>query len=237
MEKIRLVIIEDNRLLREGLTALIEEQPDIKVIASFDDSDDIMPKIYEAKPHVVLLELGLQNQNSLTLVRCIKNHLPATNVIAMDIVPMQEDIFDFVQAGVSGFILKDATIDKFLLTIRSVAQGETIMPSNMAESLFSQIIAQTVSHTKTPKAVEDSIQLTKRERQVIVLIAEGMTNKEIAQKLNLSTYTVKSHVHNILEKLAMRSRLQIANYASTQEDFTSMANKALPIASSAIPKK
>jgi two-component system nitrate/nitrite response regulator NarL len=230
MDKIRLIIIEDNRLLREGLTAMIEEQPDLKVIASFGDSDKTMLKIQETKPHVVLLDLGLRNQNSLRIVKTIKKDVPATKVIVMDLVPAQEDIYEFVQAGVSGFILKEATVDKFLRTIRSVAQGETILPPNLAESLFSQIVIQAVSRAKTPKVVEESIMMTKREKQVIVSIAEGMTNKEIAQKLNLSTYTVKSHVHNILEKLAMRSRLQIANYANTNEDYTTVVSKISLIA-------
>lgn len=203
---------------------MIEEQPDLEVVASFGDSDKIMAKIHEAKAHLLLLDLGLRNHNSLRIVKTVKKELPTTKVIAMDLVPAQEDIYEFVQAGVSGFILKDATVSNFLKTIRSVVQGVNVLPLNLTESLFSQIVVQAVLRAATPKIIEESIRMTKRERQVIELIADGMTNKEIGTSLCLSTYTVKSHVHNILEKLALRSRLQIANYAHTNDDFTAVAN-------------
>ena len=129
----------------------------------------------------------------------------------MDLIPLQADVLEFVQAGVSGFILKDATVNDFLKTIRSVAKGLQILPPNLTGSLFSQIVEQAVDRSN-PSAVIEAVRMTKRERQVIELIAEGHTNKEIAQNLHLSTYTVKSHVHNILEKLALSTRVQIAKY-------------------------
>jgi len=224
MDKIRTVILEDNRLLREGLTAMLEEQPDLHVVASFGDNDKIMPRIHDANAHLLLLDLGLRNHNSLKIAKTVKKELPSTKVVAMDLVPAQEDIYEFVQAGVSGFILKDATVSNFLKTIRSVVQGINVLPLNLTESLFSQIVLQAVLRAETPKIVEESIRMTKRERQVMALIADGMTNKEIGTSLHLSTYTVKSHVHNILEKLALRSRLQIANYAHTNDEFSIVAN-------------
>ena len=129
----------------------------------------------------------------------------------MDLIPVQADVYEFVQAGVSGFILKDATVNDFLKTIRSVAKGLQVLPPNLTGSLFSQIVEHAISGSN-PSALIDSVRMTKRERQVIELVSEGHTNKEIAQKLHLSTYTVKSHVHNILEKLALSTRVQIAKY-------------------------
>jgi len=219
MEKIRIVVVEDNRLLREGIVAMLNEHVDFDVVDSFGDTEKITLKIQEKKAHVLLLDIGLRNQNSLRIVKTVKKDLPDVKVIAMDLVPMQEDIYEFVQAGVSGFIVKEATIANFLKTVRSVAEGTKVLPSFLTESLFSQIVTQAISRAKVPALVEESIRMTKRERQVIIAIADGLANKEIAQKLNLSTYTVKSHVHNILEKLAIRSRIQIANYAHTNKDF------------------
>ncbi len=131
----------------------------------------------------------------------------------MDFAPLQEDLLVFVQAGVSGFILKEATVDEFLKTIRSVAGGPKALPTNLTESLFSQVVNKAVNGSN-PSKIIDSVKMTKRERQVIELVSDGLTNKEIAQKLNLSTYTVKSHVHNILEKLALHNRVQIAKYTN-----------------------
>ena len=211
MKKLRLMLVEDNRLLREGLTVMLKKQQDMNVVETAGDGENIMSIIHRRKPEVVLLDLGLRSRNSLNLVKLIKKKSSATKVIMMDLIPLQADVFEFVQAGVSGFILKDATVNDFLKTIRSVAKGRQILPPNLTGSLFSQIVEQAIIESK-PSILIDSVRLTKRERQVIELISDGYTNKEIAQQLHLSTYTVKSHVHNILEKLALNTRVQIAKY-------------------------
>ena len=217
MKKITLMIIEDNRLLREGIAAMIKEQYDMKVVAALGTSENILHKINTLKPNVALLDLGLRNQNSLQLVKAVKKNFSGTKIIVMDLVPVHEEILEFVQAGVSGFILKDATVSDFLKTIRSVAKGNKILPPHLTDSLFSQIIEHAINGTKKSSLIK-SVRMTKREKQVIGLIADGLTNKEIAQNLHLSTYTVKSHVHNILEKLALHTRVQIAKYAHITED-------------------
>jgi DNA-binding NarL/FixJ family response regulator len=171
-----------------------------------------------------LLDLGLWSQNSLQVVKAVKKSFSNTKIIVMDFVPVYEDILEFVQAGVSGFIVKDATVDDFFRTIRSVAEGNKVLPSNLTDSLFSQIVELAVSEPNRSSLIK-SVRMTKREKQVIELIADGLTNKEIAQKLHLSTYTVKSHVHNILEKLALHTRVQIAKYAHTTEGFKDIADR------------
>jgi two-component system nitrate/nitrite response regulator NarL len=122
-----------------------------------------------------------------------------------------EDVIAFIQAGANGFIVKDATIEDFVRTIRSVAEGADVVPPALTGTLLSQIVDQAVA--RSTAGVLESVQMTKREREITSLIADGMSNKEIAQRLNIATYTVKSHVHNILEKLALHSRLQIAAHA------------------------
>jgi DNA-binding NarL/FixJ family response regulator len=211
-EKIRLLLIEDNRLLREGLTAMLKKQQDINVVETVGDGENIVAMMKKYKPEVLLLDLGLRSRSSLNLVKLVKKNFPSSKVIIMDLIPSQADVLEFVQAGVSGFILKDATVSDFLKTIRSVAKGLKVLPSNLTGSLFSQIVEHAINRSN-PSILLDSVRMTKREKQVIELISEGYTNKEIAQKLHLSTYTVKSHVHNILEKLALNTRVQIAKYA------------------------
>jgi DNA-binding NarL/FixJ family response regulator len=210
--KIRLLLIEDNRLLREGLATLLKKQQDMKVVETVGNGENILAIMKKYKPEVLLLDLGLRSRSSLNLVKLVKKNFPSSKVIMMDLIPVQADVFEFVQAGVSGFILKDATVSDFLKTIRSVAKGLQVLPPNLTGSLFSQIVEHAIN-ISSPSAIIDSVRMTKRERQVIELISEGYTNKEIAQNLHLSTYTVKSHVHNILEKLALNTRVQIAKYA------------------------
>ncbi|MGO9482833.1 MAG: LuxR C-terminal-related transcriptional regulator [Candidatus Kryptoniota bacterium] len=217
-EKIRILIIEDNPLLREGISSIIKRQPDIKVVSEGGSARKPLQKIRDLKPNLLLLDLGLRDYSSLEIVKSVKADCPDTKVIVMDLAPTEADILMFVKAGVSGFVLKGATTVDFLKTIRSVAHGRKVLPQLMTGSLFSQIVEQAVTSTIPAPRVIEAVRMTKRERQVIELIADGLSNKEIASNLHLSTYTVKSHVHNILEKLLLRSRVQIATYALTNAD-------------------
>jgi DNA-binding NarL/FixJ family response regulator len=211
-KKIKILLIEDNRLLREGISALLKKQSDMNVVTTVGNGENILALIGKLKPNIVLLDLGLRSQNSLKIVELVKKNFKDTKIIVMDLIPLQTDVFEFVQAGVAGFMLKDISVAEFLKTIRSVYKGAQVLPPNLTGSLFSQIVQHAINGSKTT-SLEESVRMTKRERQVIELISDGFTNKEIAQKLHLSTYTVKSHVHNILEKLSLNTRVQIAKHA------------------------
>jgi two-component system, NarL family, response regulator DevR len=130
------------------------------------------------------------------------------------VLPLPEDLHDFVNAGASGFIAKDATLDAFVATVRSVASGTDVLPPALTSTLFSHIVR--VAAGRKPSEVLNAVRMTERERAVFDLIADGLSNKEIAQRLHLATNTVKGHVHNILEKLALHTRLQIAAYARSR---------------------
>lgn len=211
-KKINILVIEDNRLLRDGITSMINEQHDLKVIATIGERDDTVSKILKFNPDIVLIDLGLRTQNSLEVVETVKKKSSGIKIIVMDLLPVENDILDFVKAGASGFILKNAMVSEFLKTIRLVAEGEKVLPPNMTDSLFSQIVERAVNGTQNAD-LKYAVRMTQREKQVIELIADGMTNKEIGQILHLSHYTVKSHVHNILEKMALHTRVQIAKFA------------------------
>lgn len=211
MPKIRILLIEDNRILREGITAMINGHKDVTVSAVSDGRDNTILKIRAMKPHLVLMDLGLDSQNSLDVVQAVKKEFPAVKIIGMDLAPAQADILEFVQAGADGFILKNATVEDVLRTIRSVARGETVLPGLMAGSLFSQVAEHAL--LKGKRNLKVAVRMTQREKEVITLIVDGMSNKGIAERLSIATFTVKSHVHNIMEKLALHSRLQIANHA------------------------
>lgn len=210
-KKILVLVIEDNRLVRDGLVALLDGQPDFKVIAGAEGATAGMLHVRESKPHVVLVDAALGNQDSHRLVESVIREAPETKVIVMDLLPEREDVIAFIRAGASGFIVKDATLDDLVKTIRSVAEGAQVVPSALTGTLLSHIVDQAVERDSA--TVVAAVRMTKRERGITELIAEGLSNKEIAQRLNIATYTVKSHVHNILEKLALHSRLQIAAHA------------------------
>lgn len=212
MKKTRLLIIEDNRLLRDGLSEVLKKEPDFEVIAVLQADERMLSEIQTSDIDVVLLDLGLQSFDSLDVVKRIKKDDHEVNVVLMGLFATHSEVLDFVKCGVKGFILKDATVNDFLDTIRSVAKDEKVLPAFLTESLFTQIVEQSIITPNGEKKIIESVQMTHRELQVVELIAAGLTNKEIAHKLFISPHTVKSHVHNILEKLTLNSRLQIAKY-------------------------
>jgi len=211
---ITVAIIEDNRLVREGMTDMLNELPDVKVVLAATSLESATLK--DANPRVILLDVGLQDKNSLRLAEIVRKEMADSRVIVMDLLPVHEEIAEFVNAGVAGFILKDATFEDFVGTIRSVADGARVLPAPMTGTLFSQIAKVAVKRGRA--AALEAVRMTQREREVIALIAVGMSNKEIAQRLNIATDTVKSHVRNVMEKLALHTRLQIAAYAHSHDD-------------------
>jgi DNA-binding NarL/FixJ family response regulator len=211
---ISVALIEDNRLVREGMTAMLNQTDDFQVVAAGPSGDPAL--LRDAKPQVILLDVGLWDDDSLRVAETVKKESPDSKVIIMDLLPVHEDIVEFVNAGVSGFILKDATFDDLVTTIRSVAEGAHVLPPAMTSSLFSQIAKEAVVRGRA--AAMESVRMTTREREVTGLIGEGLSNKEIASRLNIATHTVKSHVRNVMEKLALHTRLQIAAYSHRQDD-------------------
>ena len=206
---ISVVLIEDNRLVREGMTAMLNQTADFRVVAAGPSGDPAL--LRDTKPQVILLDVGLWDDDSLRVAETVRKESPDSRVIIMDLLPVHEDIVEFVNAGVSGFILKDATFDDLVSTIKSVAQGAHVLPPEMTSSLFSQIAKEALARGRT-EALE-AVRMTSREREVIDLIGEGLSNKEIAARLTIATHTVKSHVRNVMEKLALHTRLQIAAYS------------------------
>jgi DNA-binding NarL/FixJ family response regulator len=206
---ISVALIEDNRLVREGISALLSQRPGLKVVA--DMSGDDTAALRRAKPQVILLDRGLGHGDSLRVAEEVKKELPESKIILMDLLPAHEEIMEFVNVGVAGFIMKDATLDDLVNTIQAVAQGAHVLPPPITTTLFAQIAKDAIVRGK-PDAL-DAVRMTQREREVIDLIAEGLSNKEIATRLEIATDTVKSHVRNVMEKLTLHTRLQIAAYA------------------------
>jgi Response regulator containing a CheY-like receiver domain and an HTH DNA-binding domain len=159
--------------------------------------------------------MSLKNLGDLSVVELMIKNFPDSKVIGMGLIPSRSETVEFVEAGSSGFILKDATMKEFVKTIRDVAHGSKVLPPQFAGSLFAHIVEHALKKGKM--RASRSVSMTKREREILVFIADGLSNKEIAERLNVAVYTVESHVHNILEKLALHSRLQIAKYTRDEE--------------------
>ncbi len=212
---ISLVLLDDNRLLREGIAAMLHDQPGFRVLATSADIDEALERVREAKPNVVLIDFGLADHDSLALTEQVRLEVPDARVIIMGLLPAQEEVATFVRAGARGFIMKDASFEAFFATIRAVANDEEVLPTELTNSLFSQIV-RNVSIEHRAK-LDEAVMMTKRELEVIALLGEGLSNKEIAKRLNVAVHTVKSHVHNVLEKLALHSRLEVVAFTHKRD--------------------
>jgi DNA-binding NarL/FixJ family response regulator len=170
---ITVAIIEDNRLVREGITALLNRFDDIQVVAAHPSGQLQLEKY---NPKVLLLDLGLENGDSLDVAATVIESYPETRVIVLDLFPADEEIVEFIRAGVSGFVMKDATVDQVANTIRTVAAGKCALPPEMTRRLFSEITRDAVSRGRIGEA-QEAAQMTPRELEVIGFISEGLSNK------------------------------------------------------------
>jgi DNA-binding NarL/FixJ family response regulator len=203
-----LAIIEDNRLVRETLASLLGQLPHVRVVAA--PVADTAHLALE-KPDVILLDAGLRDQDSLHLVAILRREVPDASIVVMDLLPVHEEIEEFVKVGVAGFILKDATVDQFVETIRLVAEGEKVLPDISPKTLYSQIANAT--HAQVGAESPDDVRLTPREREVIAYIGDGLSDGDVAKRLDISAQAIRSHVRNVMEKLALHTRLQIVAYS------------------------
>jgi DNA-binding NarL/FixJ family response regulator len=207
-DPIHVAVIDDNRLVREGLAAMLNRLPNIRAVAHPDTAAAIGGRV---NPDVLLLDVGLGGDETPRVATALVQQSPDMKIIVMDLIPVTEEILELVNAGVSGFVMKEASFEEFVATIYAVAAGDKVLPPRMTESLFAQIAKEASS--RKAQDVLDDVRMTPRELEVIELIGEGLSNKEIAQRLNIAAHTVKSHVRNVMEKLALHTRLQIAAYS------------------------
>jgi two-component system nitrate/nitrite response regulator NarL len=201
---------------------MLKTQRDIQIIGASGNNKNTILETSKMKPNVILIDLGLRSQRSLQMVDMVKREFPEAKLIVMDLAPVKADILMFVKAGASGFILKESTFDEFLNTIRTVAEGAKVLPVNTSETLFTQIVDHAIRSGK-PKLKED-MRLTKREQEIIQLLSDALSSKEIAQKLLVSPKTVKSQLQKILEKLELYACLETLEYAPVNSEFQTITS-------------
>ena len=210
MNTIRVLLIEDNALLRNGIEALLNRQFDINVIETAADFEKAASSFAAGRECVVLLDASLHDQNSLQVTEKLSRAASKTAIIVMDILPQKKEIEEFVNAGAVGCVNKEVTIGGLLATIRAVADGARVLPSQLPGSLFSQI----VEHAARKGAVqldEPALKLTGRERKIIALVGEGLSNEDISRKLKISPGAVQWYADSIMHKLAVRKILLPGN--------------------------
>lgn len=207
-ESVSVFIVDDNRLLREGLVSMLAEQESFVVVGAAASGRKALEKIKELRPEVALIDIGMPEKDGIEVTQALYREMPEVKVIILGMPDLTEEIMACIEAGAVGYVLKEASFDYLVETIRSAQRGETFCSPRMAASLFSRVAE--LSGEQIPQS---SVRLTPREVQIINQVADGLSNKEIAQKLSIEIQTVKNHVHNILDKLQLHNRLEAVQYA------------------------
>lgn len=207
-ESVRVFIVDDNRLLREGLVSMLAEQENFVVVGSAASGRKALEKIKELRPEVALIDIGMPDKDGIEVTQALYQDMPEVKVIILGMPDLTDEIMACIEAGAVGYVLKEASFDYLVETIRSAQRGESFCSPRMAASLFSRVAE--LSGEQIPQS---SVRLTPREVQIINQVADGLSNKEIAQKLSIELQTVKNHIHNILDKLQLHNRLEAVQYA------------------------
>src|SRR3954462_2795236 len=205
-EKIKILVADDHPVVRKGLQSCLAKQDRLKIVGEASDGDEALRKVRELAPDVVLMDINMPRMNGLVVTEQLRKESPDTKVLVLSVHNNREYIFRIIQAGAHGYVSKEAPPAELLKAIESVYDGEAFFSPEIAQAALNQIV--TSGGKKEPFA-----QLTSREREVLVLIAEGQSNKEIANKLGIGVRTIETHRERIMRRLDIHSVAGLTKYA------------------------
>ncbi len=209
MKKISVLIADDHRILREGIRSLLEKAADIEVAGEASEGGEAVAKAQRLSPRVVLMDITMPGMNGLEATRQIKALRPGIKVLILTMHESNQYISQFLRSGASGYVLKDTAASELVGAIRAVDQGDAFLYPSIARKLLEEYLQRVQSGEES--ASFDG--LTEREQEVLRMIAEGRTNKEIADTLSLSVRTVQAHRAHLMGKLHMHDRTELVRYA------------------------
>ncbi len=207
-EPIRTMIVDDHALFRRGLEIVLVTEPDIEVVGEASDGAEAVEKAGESLPDVVLMDVRMPRSSGIEACRAIKGVAPSARIIILTMSDEEDDLFEAIKAGASGYLLKDIPLDEVAEAVRAVHGGQSLISPSMAGKLLSEFATLARREDTEPPQELPAPKLTDREMQVLKLVARGMNNRDIAKELFISDNTVKNHVRNILEKLQIHSRME-----------------------------
>ncbi|MGW2860607.1 response regulator [Streptomyces sp. SDr-06] len=210
---IRVLIADDQMMVRQGFTVLLNAEPDIEVVGQAVDGLDAVARAAELAPDVVLMDIRMPELGGIEATRrLMRTEGLEAKVLVLTTFDLDEYVYEALRAGASGFLLKDASADELAHAVRVVASGEALLAPNLTKRLIAEFSRLTESAPKAPLKERVGV-LTERETEVLSLIAQGLSNAEIAARLVLAEQTVKTHVSRVLVKLGLRDRTQAAVFA------------------------
>jgi len=208
MGKIRVLVADDHTILRKGLCSLLEGKPDIEVVGEAEDGREAVEKVEALLPDVVLMDITMPRLNGLEATRQIKRLFPRVKIVALTMYTNEEYIQQFLQAGASGYVVKQAAPAELISAIQAVYRGDSFLSPMISKTIIDEYLKRA-----EPAASSEQAKLTDREREVLQLIAEGYSNRDIAQKLQISIKTAGVHRTNLMEKLGIHNVTDLVKYA------------------------
>jgi two-component system response regulator NreC len=208
--KTRLLLVDDHAVVRMGIRMLLENEEDLEIVGEASTANQAMEVVEKIHPDLILMDVGLPDKSGIVATREIKEKFPEIAVVALTIHEDEEYFFRMLEAGASGYVPKRAAPEELLSAIRLAAEGNVYIYPSLAKLLVRDYLAQ--SHP-THEGAEENDELTTREHEVLVLLAEGASNDEIANSLSISPKTVSRHRENIMRKLNLHSRSELVKFA------------------------
>ena len=207
--QIQCLVVDDHTLFREGLRRLLECEPDLVVVGEAADAAEALGKVRELRPDVVLMDISMPGVSSFEAARTIEKHFPSTRLIFLTMYEDEEYLLQSLDVGASGYVLKDAPAPRLINAVREVHQGRKYLSPQVVEKLVDDFRSRSAGSPGTPR----SATLTPREREVVKMIAEGNSVREIASTLGLSMKTIEAHKFNLMRKLDIHNKAQLVTYA------------------------
>ncbi|HTL59474.1 MAG TPA: response regulator transcription factor [Candidatus Limnocylindrales bacterium] len=205
-EKIRVLVVDDHPVVRKGLQACLSKQERLKIVGEAADGDEAMKKAVALAPDVVLMDVSMPRRDGLAVTQALRKEVPTTKVLILSVHNKREFIFRIIEAGAHGYVSKEASPDELLRAIESVHDGATFFSPEVAQAALNQLV-------NNGGKKESLAQLTNREREVLILIAEGQSNKEIANRLGIGVRTIETHRERIMRRLNIHSVAGLTKFA------------------------
>jgi DNA-binding NarL/FixJ family response regulator len=209
---INLLLVNESGLIGNVISAALEDEPHIKVVASVTSTDEALRVVQENNIDVALVSTRLPDQGGLKLTSAITKLAPATKVLALGLTEEKKRVLRYVEAGATGYVLKDHSLEDLIETVRAAQDGKVFVSPEIAAAIMERLSTLAHIFSDMENNVSDTTSLTARELEVLELIGKGLTNQQIAENLVIEIGTVKNHVHSILEKLNVRTRDEAAAY-------------------------
>jgi two-component system nitrate/nitrite response regulator NarL len=207
---IRVLLVNEIRLMSNVIGSVLEDEPDIEVVGGVTSLDEALLLVPESD--VILVSTHLPEDGALKLTSAIAETHPSVKVLVLGLTETKEQVLQYVEAGADGYVLKDDSVDDLLSRIRAAQSGEALVSPNIAAALMSRVGELAQLFADVESGLNEAADLTPREREILELIGQGLTNQEIADRLVIEVGTVKNHVHSILQKLDVSSRQDAASY-------------------------